>query len=215
MSKVEDRKDDDDGIHPLDRDYSKPIPVPRRKLTFSKSRGINLGILGFGVGGIVLLIGIVLSQFGNTSRAMETMAVSAHRLGMWSILIGGGSVLVGMQARTDKLGRKRRPKRNDVLQFSIVSRSANAPLCLAAWKSALEEFHELVSSPLTMDCLTPELEDVYLGADGLVVAVLSWDRAQAGCIRMRVRRRDVDRVKQMCPPLLRFLDARLVADSTG
>ena len=57
---MSDLTDEDDGIHPLDRDYVNPVPSPPKRFIFTKSRGLNLGILGFGVGGFILLIGIVL-----------------------------------------------------------------------------------------------------------------------------------------------------------
>ncbi|MAI70992.1 MAG: hypothetical protein CMM01_08795 [Rhodopirellula sp.] len=205
---------DDDGIHPLDRDYSTPIPRPKKRFALSKSRAINLGIFGFGFGGVILLVGIVLSQFGDNNRTFQRRAADAHQLGMWSILFGGGCIVFAMQTRTDKPGRSRAQK-NEVLSFSIIANAGTPPLRLKTWKSALEELEELVGSQLTMDCLTPELEDVYLGLDGVVLAVLYWDRSECGVIRMRVRRRDLGRVRQCSRPVLEFLGACLVDDSTG
>lgn len=88
-------------------------------------------------------------------------------------------------------------------------------LHIQEWKSALEEFDHLVVSQLTMDCLRPEYEDVYLGVDGVVLAVLRWDGDVFGVVRVRFRRRDLVRVKQGCFRLLIFLDAQLVDDATG
>ena len=43
---VGESNDEEDGIHPLDRDYTKPVPSPPKQLRFTESRGLNLGILG-------------------------------------------------------------------------------------------------------------------------------------------------------------------------
>ncbi len=209
-----DSTEKDDGIHPLDRDYSQPVPSLAKRGWFTKSRGINLGIVGFGVGGVVLLIGIVLSQYGNTSRRFEEMAGQAHRLGMWSILIGGGSIIIAMQTRAD-MPRGRRRRGDGVLNYSIIAKSGKAPLGIHDWKAALEHFEQLVVSQLASDYFRPELEDVYLELDGFVVAVLCWDREQPGVIRMRLRRRDLLQVKQRCGALLEFLEATLIDDTTG
>lgn len=99
---MSDLTDEDDGIHPLDRDYENPVPSPPKRFIFTKSRGLNLGILGFGVGGFILLIGIVLSQVGEGVQSFEAMAGNAHRVGMWSILFGGGCIIFTMQARVDR-----------------------------------------------------------------------------------------------------------------
>lgn len=214
---MSDLTDEDDGIHPLDRDYEKPVPSPPKRFIFTKSRGLNLGIVGFGVGGFILLIGIVLSQFGEGSQSFEAMAGNAHRLGMWSILFGGGCIIFTMQARVDKpRRRRRRRKRNtDIVCCSIIAKPQNSQIGIRDWVCALSEFDHLVVSQLTADCLRPELEDVYLYGDGRALAVLSWNPAQQGVIRVRLRRRDLPQLKQRCWKLLEFLGADLVDDSTG
>ncbi|OUW76756.1 MAG: hypothetical protein CBD74_12800 [Saprospirales bacterium TMED214] len=214
MAVVCESKEEDDGIHPLDRDYTKPVPTARRRLIFTKSRGLNIGIAGFAVGGFVLLIGIVLSQLGEGNRSFEAMAATAHRLGMWSILLGGGCIIFAMQTRADK-PRAKRKRGGDVMRFSIVANAGSSPFVLGDWQCALEEFDYLLVSQLRSDWLAPELEDIYLQVDGRVLAVLYWDRVQQGVVRMRVRRQDFRQVKQLCWRLLAFLDAKLVDDSTG
>ncbi len=212
---MSDLNDEDDGIHPLDRDYENPVPSPPKRFIFTKSRGLNLGILGFGVGGFSLLLGIVLSQFGEGSQSFEAMAGNAHRLGMWSILFGGGCIIFTMQARVDRPRRRRRKRDADIVCCSIIAKPQNSQIGIHDWVCALSEFDHLVVSQLTADCLRPEFEDVYVYVGGRALAVLSWNRAQQGVIRVRLRRRDLTQVKQSCWNLLGFLGADLVDDSTG
>ena len=204
----------EDGIHPLDRDYTNPVPSPPKRWILSESRGLNLGILGFGVGGLVLLIGIVLSELGAGNRSFESMASSAHRFGMWSILLGGGCVIFSMQTRADKPRGKRR-RDGEILHCAIVSKAGSSPFGLRDWQCALEEFDCLVVSQLTSDCLRPELEDIYFAIGGRVLAVLYWDRTQPGVIRVRLLRRDLRQVEQRSARLLEFLNASFVHDSRG
>ncbi len=212
---MSDLTDEDDGIHALDRDYVNPVPSPPKRFIFTKSRGLNLGILGFGVGGFILLIGIVLSQVGEGVQSFEAMAGNAHRVGMWSILFGGGCIILPMQARVDRPRRRRRKRDPDIVCCSIIAKPQNSQIGIRDWVCALSEFDHLVVSQLTADCLRPELEDVYLYGDGRALAVLSWNRDQQGVIRVRLRRRELPQVKQRCWKLLRFLGADLVDDSTG
>jgi hypothetical protein len=214
VSEAGEGNDADDGIHPLDRDYSKPVSLPQKNFLRSKSRAITLGLLGFGVAGVILFIGIILSQVGDGNQSMESMAASAHRLGMWCILFGGCCVIFAMQTRKDK-PRRRRKVKNEVQQATILAQTGDSMLHIQEWKSALEEFDHLVVSQLAMDCLRPECEDVYLGVDGVVLAVLRWDGDVVGVVRVRFRRRDLVRVRQGCLRLLMFLDAQLVDDATG
>ncbi len=209
-----DSVDEDDGIHPLDRDYAKPVPSVRKRLIFTDSRGINLGILGFGFGGVVLLIGIVLSQFGQANRTLEAMAGSAHRLGLLSILFGGVCIIFTMQTRADK-PRRARKRDGDVLICSITAKSGNPEIGLRDWQCALSDFDYLIASQLTSDCLTPELQDVYLNIGGCVLAVLRWDCGQQGVIRVRLRRGDLTQVMKCSRDLLGVLGANLVDDKTG
>lgn len=211
--------EEDDGIHPLDRDYTKPVLSPPKRLILTKSRGINLGIVGFGLGGFILLIGIVLSQFGVGNRSYEAMAGNAHRLGMWSILFGGGCIIFTTQTRTSNSRRHRkrrhRKRHTDIVSCSITAKPLNSQIGIRDWLCALNDFDHLVASQLTADCLRPELEDVYLYDEGRALAVLRWDTVQQGVIRVRLRRRELVLVKQRCKRLLDFLGANLVDDSTG
>ncbi|MDB4759593.1 hypothetical protein OAG34_00120 [bacterium] len=206
-----DSKEVDDGIHPLDRDYAKPVPSVPKRLIFTKSRGINVGIVGFGLGGVLLLIGIVVSQFGEADRSVEAMAGNFHRLGMWSILFGGGCIIFTMQTRADKPRRKRK---KTAVSLTIAASPGNPTLELRDWRCALADFDQLVVAQLTSDCLRPELGDVYLDFDGRVLAVLRWDGDIEGVIRVRFRRRDLIDVKQRCCFLLAYLGAELVDDSS-
>lgn len=212
MSDAGDGEGGDDGIHPLDRDYTKPVPQPSWKISLGKSIFMKLGVLGFAAGGLVLLLGIVLSQFGKNNRAFETMAGNAHRLGMWSILFGGTCVVVAMQTRADKPQRTRRPwnAANEVLEYRIVAIQGGRVISLQEWKYALEEFDDLVPAQLTADCFSPEMEDVYLVIGDVVLAVMRWDATREGVINMRVRRCDLVKVKQRCFRLLEFLEAGLI-----
>lgn len=198
---------EDDEIHPLDRDYSVPVPPMPRRLVFRDARAIYLGVIGFVFGGLVLLVGIAASQFGDANRTMEGIAGSAHRMGMWSILAGGVSLMHGMRTRANKHVRKRR---SDVLAFVMQAKDNDEAYTIRDWRHALADRDELVCSDLCADLLRPELEDVYLVVGDDVLAVLRWDSEQGGIIRVRVRRRDVSHMGHRCWELLHFLDAKLV-----
>lgn len=196
---------EDDEIHPLDRDYSVPVPPTPRRFVFRDARAIYLGVIGFVFGGLVLLVGIAASQFGDTNRTMEGIAGSAHRIGMWSILAGGVFLMHGMRTRANKQVRKRS---SDVLVFVLQPKGNDDAYTIRDWRHALADRDELVCNG--SDSLHPELEDVYLMIGDVFLAVLRWEPEQGGIIRVRVRRGDVSRMGQRCWELLHFLDAQLV-----
>lgn len=201
-------KDSDDGVHPLDRDYSIPVPPSPRRFVFREARAIYVGVIGLFVGGVALLFGIAMNQLGEVNRTFESLAGTAHRVGMWSILGGGVCVMIGMRLRPDRPRRTR--KKKAVLDLIIQRTDERYAIGLNDWIAALEEFEQLVPAALTSDVLRPELGDVFLEVGGVALASLRWSSDGGGSVRLRVRRKDVLLFKQRCWSLLQFLDADVV-----
>ncbi len=106
--------EDDQDVHPLDRDYSVPTQTPSEVALSYDPKLRKLGTITFAAGLIVMfLAAVVISNFvGN--RSVEFFASIAHRLGMVLGLIG--AILVVAAYRWEQLknllqsadGQKRR-----------------------------------------------------------------------------------------------------------
>ena len=84
------------------------------------------------------------------------------------------------------------------------------PLTLNAWRMAMNEFGFLITSAMSADVLRPEIGDVHMVIDHVVVAVLRWEHEPVGVIHLVMRKKDRGRVLQCVQRLVEFLDAKLV-----
>ena len=89
--------DDDDGIHPLDRDYSIPSK-PAKNRFFDLSRSHQIGILTFASGFATVLLAAVTLGASPGGGWVETVGSFMHRLAMYMILVGGVLIVYAYQA---------------------------------------------------------------------------------------------------------------------
>ena len=107
-------------------------------------------MIGFFIGGVVLLIGVAMSQFGAAHRTFESLAGIAHGIGMCSILGGGVCVMIGMRLRPDRPRRTR--KKKAVLDLIMQRTDERYAIGLNDWIAALEEFEQLVPAGIDFGC---------------------------------------------------------------
>ncbi len=108
----------DDGIHPLDRDYSLPSKPP--KGWFARlPKWHRIGFVTFGIGFSTLLFtAIVLGSFPGVGW-VESIGSFLHRLAMYIILIGGLIVVVAYQAPRRADAHKERMRREAERRESV------------------------------------------------------------------------------------------------
>ena len=86
--------DDEYEIHPLDRDYSAPYKLPKRKRFAHLSKIHRAGLAAFGAGFFTLVISAI--ALGNVPQGgwLQSIGSFLHRLAMYAILGGGVLILL-------------------------------------------------------------------------------------------------------------------------
>lgn len=85
--------DDESEIHPLDRDYSKPVDLPPEQSGYDPKIRL-MGFAGIVAGFVTILISAIMVGAGRGSTALESFGSTLHRFGMILILVGAVLVIV-------------------------------------------------------------------------------------------------------------------------
>ncbi|MGI9473239.1 MAG: hypothetical protein ACR2NZ_16985 [Rubripirellula sp.] len=94
----DDKQDGEYEIHPLDRDYSQPVPKTKSRRRTGDGALIRLGAFGFGAGFMVLLGAAIAVSYSTPGGPLETVGSYLHQFGMVIILVAGISVIVAYRA---------------------------------------------------------------------------------------------------------------------
>lgn len=108
-------------IHPLDRDYSEPVPVRGRKELTSDEQLRRIGVVVFLVGFALVLFAAIMLGIFRGAGWIESFGSSMHRFAMIAILLGGIMIIVSyrlsaIRTRTQMgVAKVRRKRRRDAL----------------------------------------------------------------------------------------------------
>ena len=184
--------DGDKNIHPLDRDYSKMTPQKKWTAFRFKSRSSGLGVVGFGVGLLLLLLGIVVDQFKTQTNDFEDYAVNVHKFGCYFILAAGLCVVVGERMKRSL---------SHYVSIAIFSPMSLPPISRNLWIATVHARPDLFVEEQANPAGSAALGNVYLLVSGSAIAHLRWIGGEHGAVDVNFYRRDelavVERVKEM------------------
>lgn len=192
MDRKERNVDGDKNIHPLDRDYTKMIPEKKWKAFCFKSRISGVGVVGFGVGLLFLLAGIVLDQFKTRTNDFEDYAVNFHGFGSFFILGAGLCVVVG---------QRKKASLTHYVSVKICSEKYSSRIRCNLWIATVDARSDLLVEEQANPARSAALGNVYLLVSGRAIAHLRWIGGERGVVDVNFYRRDelavVERVKEM------------------
>ena len=184
--------DGDKNIHPLDRDYTKMTPKRKWTAFRFKSRSSGLGVVGFGVGLLLLLLGIVIDQFKTPTNDFEDYAVNLREFGSYFILGSGLCVVVGQRMKSSLA---------HYVSVAIFSPRSLPPISRNLWIATVHARSDLLVEEQANPAGSAALGNVYLLVSGSAIAHLRWIGGEHGAVNVNFYRRDelavVDRVKEM------------------
>jgi len=184
--------DGDNNIHPLDRDYTKMTPKRKWTAFRFKSRSSGLGVVGFGVGLLLLLLGIVVDQFKTQTNDFEDYAVNLREFGSYFILGAGLCVVVGQRMKSSLA---------HYVSVAIFSPMSLPPISRNLWIATVHARSDLLVEEQANPADSAALGNVYLLVSGSAIAHLRWIGGEHGAVNVNFYRRDelavVDRVKEM------------------
>lgn len=192
MERKERNVDGDNNIHPLDRDYTKMTPKRKWTAFRFKSRSSGLGVVGFGVGLLLLLLGIVVDQFKTQTNDFEDYAVNLREFGSYFILGAGLCVVVGQRMKSSLA---------HYVSVAIFSPMSLPPISRNLWIATVHARSDLLVEEQANPADSAALGNVYLLVSGSAIAHLRWIGGEHGAVNVNFYRRDelavVDRVKEM------------------
>ena len=194
-------------VHPLDRDYTVTAPKSKWWRLKFKNKGFVVGAVGFAIGGMFLIAGIIASQWLAQTGFTDALATGLHRIGSYCILAAGVCVVVT---------KRREIYGNKYVRIVVVRRNGQSRLSVEEWASLVESNEDLFVSetPVTSEASGLEasgLNSVYLVVMGNPLAQFNYAGQRFGLVDVCYLKKNERKVLQWLNPRVKAMKARLIS----